>query len=271
MPENIIQEYTPSIELQEYIRCYWSAQFNALSRPDLAHSVIPNGTVELIIHLTDDHCELFSDMWGPSPDHVVLGMYTTPYVVRFRKSVHVFGIRFNPDGFQALAGIPSSHILQRFEDMEAVGGSPFGTLCSRIRACRNVDARTDLANNFFRQNLARHTNDRNYVQTAARLIRQHWSLRMSELHELLAISPRQLQREFKNQLGITPKAYMRLARMSAVHQYLNANGNVDLTTVAHASGFSDQSHFVREFHTMTGSRPGDFRKERSKYLVPGAS
>lgn len=93
---------------------------------------------------------------------------------------------------------------------------------------------------------------------------------MKELHDLIAISPRQLQREFKNQLGITPKAYMRLARMSAVHQYLRADGEVDLTTIAHASGFSDQSHFIREFHTLTGSRPGAFRKERDKFLVPGA-
>jgi AraC-like DNA-binding protein len=269
MSEITIQEHAPSDDLREYIRCYWSGNFNANARPDLAQSVVPNGTVELIIHLTDDHCELLSDRWGQSPDHVVLGMYTSPYVVRFRKNVRVFGIRFNPDGFYALSGIPPSKFLERFEDMEAVGGSPFRAFCSRIRECRKVEGRINLANDFLRKNLIMHATARSYVHTAARLIRQNWSLRMTELHDLIAISPRQLQREFKNQLGITPKAYMRLARISAVHQYLNANGKVDLTAVAYASGFADQSHFIREFHALTGSRPGTFRKERGRFLVPG--
>lgn len=270
MPENAIQEFAPSIDLREYVRCYWTGNFNAYAAPDLAQSVVPNGTVELIIHLTDYHCELMSDTWGQSPDQIVLGIYTEPYVVRFRKNVRVFGIRFNPDGFYTLLGIPPSKFLERFEDMEAVGGTSFTAFCNRTRECRQVHDRINIADDFLRKNLTRHSAAYNYVQAAARLIRKNWSLRMTELHDLIAISPRQLQREFKNQLGITPKAYMRLARMSAVHRYLSAEGKVDLTAVAHASGFADQAHFIREFHALTGSRPGTFRKERDRYLVPGA-
>lgn len=271
MTENPIQEYAPSVGLRDYVSCYWSGNFNARAVPDLAQSVVPNGTVELIVHLTDDHCELLSDTWGPSPDHIVLGVYTEPYIVRFKRNVRVFGVRFNPDGFYTLFGIPPSKFLDRFEDMKDVVGKDFSAFCSRVRDCSTMEARIGLTDGFLTRNLYRqHSTPHNYVQTAARLIRQNWSLRMKELHDLIAISPRQLQREFKNQLGITPKAYMRLARMSAVHQYLRADGEVDLTTIAHASGFSDQSHFIREFHTLTGSRPGAFRKERDKFLVPGA-
>ncbi|HEY8513476.1 MAG TPA: helix-turn-helix domain-containing protein [Cyclobacteriaceae bacterium] len=270
MPENPIQEYPPSIDLREHVLCYWSGNFNAHALPELSQSVVPNGTVELIIHLTDDHCELHSDAWGRSPDYIVLGIYAEPYVVRFRRNVRVFGIRFNPDGFYTLLGVPPSKFLGGFEDLESVGGSMFKEFCNRIRDCRQMDARIHVANDFLRKHHNWHLPVHNYVHTAARLIRQNWSLKMAELHDLIAISPRQLQREFKNQLGITPKTYMRLARMSAAHQYLRAEGKVDLTTIAHASGFSDQAHFIREFHALTGSRPGAFLQERDKYLVPSA-
>lgn len=272
MPVSHIQEYLPSSPLRALVQCYWSGDFNTRSLRDFSQSVIPNGFVELIIHLTDDHCDLYKGHeWGHSPNHTLLGIYTKPYSVRFRKNVKVFGVRFNPEGFNIAFGALPSEFLGTFEDMESVGGKAIADFCDSVRECASVALRIRHTEEFLAKKLCNPRVASDYVSKAAVMIRQNELIRMTELYELIPISPRQLQREFKSRIGISPKAYMRLARMNAIQRYLNVNGNPDLTALSYDHGFSDQSHFIREFRALTGTRPGRFQKERSRFIVnPGA-
>ena len=253
------------------MQSYWSGDFNTRSVRDFSQSVIPNGFVELIIHLTDDNCDLYKDHeWGYSPNHTILGMYTRPYTVRFRKNVKVFGIRFNPEGFNIAFGASSAEFLETFEDMESVGGRVIADYCDSIRECESVALRIRQTEEFLAKRLCNRGATYDYVSCAAAMIRPNELMRMTDLYELIPISPRQLQREFKSRMGISPKAYMRLARMNAIQRYLNVDGNPDLTALSYDHGFSDQSHFIREFRALTGTRPGRFQKERSRFIVnPG--
>ena len=66
---------------------------------------MPNGCIELIIHLTHDHCELVKeDTWGKSPEFTLIGLQTKPYEVRFNEQVQIFGVRFNQKGFTIFLG-----------------------------------------------------------------------------------------------------------------------------------------------------------------------
>lgn len=60
---------------------------------------------------------------------------------------------------------------------------------------------------------------------------------------------------------------MRISRLNAVHQLLDRNTALDLTSVAHHCGYADQSHFIRDFKSFTGERPGLFIKNESEYIV----
>jgi len=268
MPDIYLREYPSSAELQPFVQSYWTGDFNTRSTHNFSQSVIPNGFVELIIHLTDDHCELFRrNSWGNSPACTLLGLYTKPYAVKFSAHVKVFGIRFNPEGIYNVFGIPTSEFPETFEDMAFVGGPDFATYCARLRECKSMQGRFHLTDAFLLKNLSKHNRLHDYVGAAAAMIRTNSRMRMDTLHERIAISPRQLQREFKARIGISPKVYMRIARMNAIQRYLNTNTIVDLTGLAYAYGFSDQSHLIKEFHALTGSRPGRFLKERERFIV----
>jgi methylphosphotriester-DNA--protein-cysteine methyltransferase len=271
MPEICLREYLPSPELQPYVQSFWTGDFNTASVRNFSQSVVPNGYAELIIHLTDDHCELFrKNAWGSSPDCTLLGLYTRPYAVKFNTHVKVFGIRFNPEGIYNIFGVSPSEFLEGFEDMERVAGTEFAACCARLKDCRSTRQRIRMTEAFLLRNLDRHSARHDYVRTAAAMIRKNSRMKMEALHERIPISPRQLQREFKARIGISPKAYMRIARMNAIQQYLNTAVRIDLTAVTYDYGFSDQSHMIKEFHTLTGSGPGKFLKDRRQFLVnPG--
>ncbi len=71
-------------------------------------------------------------------------------------------------------------------------------------------------------------------------------------------SVRAIERLFQRHLGVTPQHYLRRLRVRLACRAL-VHGAASLTAVAHAHGFYDQSHFVREFRRETGLTPGAYR------------
>ena len=70
----------------------------------------------------------------------------------------------------------------------------------------------------------------------------------------LTISERQLERRFTVAVGVPPKRFAAIVRFRAA---VAAAGARSLADVAQIAGYYDQSHFSREFRTLTGHPPRD--------------
>jgi AraC-like DNA-binding protein len=71
----------------------------------------------------------------------------------------------------------------------------------------------------------------------------------------LAISERQLQRRFRQAVGLTPKQFSRIRRFRACARNLIAERPEAWGRVAVAHGYSDQAHLNREFARLSGRSP----------------
>lgn len=63
-------------------------------------------------------------------------------------------------------------------------------------------------------------------------------------------------------IGTNPMTYLKLNRFRRSLQALLDGGYDSLTEVAHACGYYDQMHFIREFRRFTGSAPSLFLAEK---------
>lgn len=81
-----------------------------------------------------------------------------------------------------------------------------------------------------------------------------------QLAEKIGWSDRHFATRFRNQIGITPKAAARRIRFNHAHQLLNALDNYALSEIAAICGYSDQSHFNREFCLFSGCSPTVYQK-----------
>lgn len=91
---------------------------------------------------------------------------------------------------------------------------------------------------------------------AARLIRRtHGRIGIAALSDRLDLSARQLQRRFSERIGLTPKAYARLARLTRATELADRRAQPDWAAIAVECGYSDQAHFVRESVAQTGLSP----------------
>lgn len=264
-----ITEYKLSPPLSSFVEFCWEGDFNTTSEPLLSQLVVPNGFVELIIHQSDSHCDLLAEnSWRQSPDYTIIGLYTRPYEVQFRYHVNVFGIRFKPEGIYNMFGIPASLFSERFDDMESVLGSDFREFCSKLRDAKQISQKLMLTRNYLLKQLQKHYPEKTYINRAADLIRQPESIvKIEELPGKVYISLRQLEREFKLKVGVTPKQYMRIARINAINRYLQTNTEMNLGELSHETGFSDQAHLCREFKLFSGLPPAKFMESVENYIV----
>lgn len=82
------------------------------------------------------------------------------------------------------------------------------------------------------------------------------SISLSTLARLCQLSPYYLIHAFRACLGIPPHAYLKQVRVRRAKQLL-ANG-CSLAYAAQETGFTDQSHFTRQFKQLTGITPGTY-------------
>ena len=76
-------------------------------------------------------------------------------------------------------------------------------------------------------------------------------------------STRQLQRRVSEQLGMTPKAWLRIKRLQASLAAL-AEG-LPLADIARRCGYSHAAHMTREFRTLTGLSPAGVRRDLARH------
>ncbi|CCN70387.1 putative AraC-type DNA-binding domain-containing protein [Vibrio nigripulchritudo SFn118] len=70
-------------------------------------------------------------------------------------------------------------------------------------------------------------------------------------------SQRQVERQFREWIGMSPKYFQRLRRVHSSVAKLRENPNVSLSDFAYEQGFSDQAHMTREFKTFLLTTPGE--------------
>jgi transcriptional regulator GlxA family with amidase domain len=83
-------------------------------------------------------------------------------------------------------------------------------------------------------------------------------LALAEIAERVAVSPRHLQRAFRELDGIGYRAYLRCVRMSHARELLTTTG-LSVNEVARRVGYRDPSQFAKTFRRTYGMSPSELR------------
>ncbi len=99
------------------------------------------------------------------------------------------------------------------------------------------------------------------VRRVREYLNQHYAENVSleDLARVGTLSPYHLHRVFSREVGMSPHAFLVTVRIAKA-KTLVYQGR-PLRAVAAETGFSDQSHFTREFKRYTGLTPGAFRTD----------
>ena len=91
------------------------------------------------------------------------------------------------------------------------------------------------------------------------ILREKAASNLDKLASDCNISNRNLQKLFKERIGVSPKFFVRIARFQYVLQHLISDPSASLTGVTYSAGYYDQAHCIREFKEFTGLTPSQFQ------------
>jgi AraC-like DNA-binding protein len=87
-------------------------------------------------------------------------------------------------------------------------------------------------------------------------------LSVQEYCQTYGVNPRKLQRVFRKYIGISPKSFKRINRFQGVVRSIVNNPPKELTSIAYDHAYYDQSHFINDFKSFSGSSPMNFLSEK---------
>lgn len=263
------QEYSPCAALQPYVDSYWSMHFDGAATEQAPEQrCLPLGMLELIFHLDNRYYEATIDgRHHILPPGFIAGMYQIPVSWTTEPGARLFGIRIKPECLMELFRVPVSVMFNEFTDLESFFGKDINRLSDGMQAADSVGARIRLAETFLLQHLRNRQSERNYVLEATRLIRQEkGNISIEDLSDRIFISTRQLQRSFKDNIGTSPKTYMRIIRFrNAYHHVQQVGEDLNWARVSYHFGYADQAHFIRDFKQFTGKAPSFVVNEQQSF------
>jgi AraC-like DNA-binding protein len=80
------------------------------------------------------------------------------------------------------------------------------------------------------------------------------------------ISVKRLIGLFADEVGMTPKAYLRVSRFQRVLARVHPAVSIDWMDEVERHGYYDQPHFIREFREFSGFTPTEYLRRRGPYL-----
>lgn len=173
-----------------------------------------------------------------------------------------FVIVFKPDGIQNLFRLSNAEIFGYAVEGENIFKSWSEKLWLELKDIRCTAGKIAKVESFLSRFLRTDFYPDSFVNHVLKLIElKKGKLSAGEICKFFNISPRSLQRKFRDKVGMSPKEYLQIVRLNYALKLIQSPGKNSLTRLSYLSGYYDQSHFIRDIVRICGFPPGVFKKE----------
>lgn len=221
--------------------------------------VLPDGAVRLVFNLGDAP----SASEGEGQAVEAIGASAAPVVVRMRRKVEGLSVTLRPGAAAALLGVPAGEIGDSAVHLDALWRGEGAQLLERMAEAADDAARVALLHAALQRQIARRDGADGTgsaaAMLAARFITASGGRRpLREAAAAVGVGERRLQQLFHAHVGLSPRAWRRLARMHGCLRALRLQPSPAWADLALDGGFYDQSHLVNEFRALCGVTPTEF-------------
>jgi len=254
------QEFIPHSTLQDSVKRFWILE-KEYTAEDGIEEVTPDACVELILNFGTAYSVIGGSAKRELPNVCLVGLLTKPLRLKAQGLVKIVAVRFFAWG--ALAFLKNTagrtDVTQvEFDPTWQQVVQRAGVLVQRDNYQKAVEEIEDFLIGL-RLNILF---DPKQVRTAAKLLyHTRGQFRVAELADYCHLSVRQLQRQFDQTTGVSPKALARAIRFESIRERLMFDPSPNLTDLAYEFGYTDQAHFIKDFKALTRKTPGEFALE----------
>tara|TARA_B100001765_G_scaffold201047_1_gene154081 strand:+ start:421 stop:1251 length:831 start_codon:yes stop_codon:yes gene_type:complete len=237
--------------------------------------VVPTGHVFIIFELdgferhTFDNKSLkpngtFKNVW-------ISGMHKDFLSISAHQDSEMLIIQFKTNGAFPFFGTPINQLNDKVIDAQDFFGNEILELRQKILNEKNPSGKFKHVENWLKIKL-------DTTKTASaelkNVLSQLYKKPISESNKITASYPhsqKHLINQFKTYFGLTPKVFHRIFRFNEILKQIQNKKQLKWVDIAYEFGYSDQSHFIKEFKEFSGFNPqgfinSDFHKDEPNFF-----
>lgn len=212
--------------------------------------VLPDGRIDVVLEVV-----------GARRSVAVYGSVTVPTTMTLAPGVRYIGIQFRAGCARHFLDVAAHELTDRsvgggdvlklsladagdIDDSHAIAAWLDAALLERLRQVPVAPSRID--------------------RVVAEIERTHGSVRIDTLAACSGVSRRQIERNFLDVVGLTPKAFAAIRRFRYAGARLRTGASMAETALE--AGYADQSHMCREFRRFAGLNPAAYARGDVAFL-----
>ncbi|WP_430965377.1 AraC family transcriptional regulator [Spongiimicrobium sp. 2-473A-2-J] len=253
------QRHEPFIDLKKYISYYWYMENEAEEEQAYPDLLIPDGYPEIIFILEGAYHKrplIDESQVAIVNSSSVVGIQHQSLLVKRMGKVRLFGIKFKPMGFYRFFGPMAARTLGHTLSLHEFDIPYLLELEGSLRKSESPDkavARIDHTLDAHKSGL-KYSKKEDVVQECINgILETQGNMGLNELSAKVGKGKRQIQRYFKECVGLSPKRFSKLIRFKSVYK----KDVLSETSLGHFfdHGYFDQSHFIKDFRANLGTTP----------------
>ncbi|MBN8822171.1 MULTISPECIES: AraC family transcriptional regulator [unclassified Spirosoma] len=275
------QKYFPAPHLAPFVECYYIWE----NKPDATTWALPTSKPAVIESPPTGFGSIVFNLGAPYsvgttqrnsirvvPTAFMTGQATHQYRLYLPDHIHMLGIVFRPAGIGSLFGLPMVELTDERIALTDVLEQSVHYLAEQLAEAPSHSAQIACLEQFLSFQLIKRNLQPDRIDYVANLIvANRGNVSLSGLIEDAFLCRRQFERKFLQRIGVSPKFYARIRRVSYMCSELASQRWQinDWQDLVYRCGYYDQSHFIKEFTAFTGKNPSLYVRnnlELTQYL-----
>jgi len=250
------KKYNPSKAYKHLIAYFWTIKSSDCDTS--TYRFVPDAYVDWVYHLEspwqcdfpDIECQTKTGkfhVFGQIKKHIDLSLP--------EEQLNVFGVKFHPWVANKIWKVDMHYLTNGCLNLTDLDLPEMDMLQEQICSVNTTQERIRLIETYLLPYV--NYNDEKSLKT----IFKQLNIGAQNINELdTNFGQRRLQQRFKNEIGISPKLFLRTLRINSVIEQMKNKSMLSLTQLALEHHYFDQTHFIKDFKQFTGLSPSKFLK-----------
>jgi AraC-like DNA-binding protein len=247
-------ERPPRRSLARFVHCVWSFTAPADETPQ---PIAPDGRPELIVHCRAPYRELTNAGYVAQPPVLFAGQLTTPLTLKAQGEIAVIGVRLHPAAARAFLGFDASATTDQRVDLTTIHGDRAARLHRDARVQPDWERSIDMVEDYAEAALRNAEFDTGIAVAVDAIFAGAETVPISH------VSERQWQRNFKHEVGISPRMLQTIARFRRVFDAIEHPETSSWLEAALKAGYFDQPQMARDFRRFLGCTARDWVAQKA--------
>jgi AraC-like DNA-binding protein len=228
------------------------------------YTLIPEGSFEILFNIQGEflHQSSCTTTLKKEPQCMLSGLHSEAYdIMPIDGRGICIGIQLKQGWVGNIFNSPLVELKNRVVDLSEIFGSPVSHLYDLLINDACLMQQFKIIEDFFGTNS-------NYRKprlppSIYQYLRENSFATIDHLKDLLNYSNSHIRKLFYEEIGMSPKEYVRILRVSKAAEIIKIGTYSSLTDLTYQFGYCDQSHFIKDFKSVTKRSPGEFAKHFS--------